>query len=55
MCSGYFKSKVEEQDEDELADYHTETDLTMANSSIRRFVRILMDVLNIITMKKKIT
>jgi hypothetical protein len=42
MCSGYFK--VEEQDEDELADAHTETD-SYGQLSIKEDLSDLSDVL----------
>jgi hypothetical protein len=48
-----FQTKVEEQDEDELADAHTETDSYSQLSIKERFVRICRTFFNIITMEKK--
>jgi hypothetical protein len=47
-----FQTKVEEQDEDELADAHTETD-SYGQLSIKEDFRICRTFFNIITMEKE--
>jgi hypothetical protein len=49
-----FQTKVEEQDEDELADAHTET-IHTANFQSKKICSVCRTFFNIITMEKEIT